>query len=70
MKRTLRIVPIALTISLTACAGLLGGGGKQPAYLVTLTSDIAAAYVSNNPVVAEEVGPLIEAIHGALGVLG
>src|SRR5947208_4634913 len=31
--------PVALALTLGGCAGLLGGGGKPPAYLFTLTPD-------------------------------
>jgi cholesterol transport system auxiliary component len=38
MSRTLRLAaPIAVALSLSACAGLLGGGGKTPPWLLTLT---------------------------------
>ena len=38
MSRTLRLAaPIAVALSLSACAGLLGGGGKAPPWLLTLT---------------------------------
>ncbi len=38
--------------------------------LITLTSDIAAAHVSNNDVAVEEVPELIQNIYGALASLG
>ncbi len=38
--------------------------------LITLTSDIAAAHVSNNDVAVEEVPELIQNIYGALAGLG
>ncbi|MDA7787934.1 MucR family transcriptional regulator [Sphingomonadaceae bacterium] len=38
--------------------------------LITLTSDIVAAHVSNNPVEVDEVPELITAIYGALATLG
>ncbi len=38
--------------------------------LVTLTTDITAAYVSNNQVGADMVGRLVTSIHGALSSLG
>jgi cholesterol transport system auxiliary component len=41
MKLLFRIAPIALAVSLGACAGLLGGG-KTPTTLVTLTPEIGA----------------------------
>jgi cholesterol transport system auxiliary component len=31
--------PVALALTLGGCAGLLGGGGKPPPYLFTLTAD-------------------------------
>jgi len=34
--------PIALVLSLAACAGLLGGGGKAPPWLLTLTPQAPA----------------------------
>jgi cholesterol transport system auxiliary component len=38
MSRTLRLAAlIAVALSLSACAGLLGGGGKAPPWLLTLT---------------------------------
>ncbi len=40
MKLMLRSAPFALLIGLGACAGLLGGGGKPPATLVTLTPEV------------------------------
>ena len=43
MSPMLRLAaPIALAISLTACAGLLGGGGKAPPWLLTLTPQAPA----------------------------
>ena len=43
MSRTLRFAtPIALALSLSACAGLLGGGGKTPPWLLTLTPQAPA----------------------------
>ena len=44
MSRTLRVVaPLALALSLSACmGGLLGGGGKAPAWLLTLTPQAPA----------------------------
>jgi cholesterol transport system auxiliary component len=43
MSRTLRLAaPIALALSLSACAGLLGGGGKTPPWLLTLTPQAPA----------------------------
>jgi cholesterol transport system auxiliary component len=36
-----KIAPVALALALNGCAGLLGGGGKPPPYLFTLTSDAA-----------------------------
>jgi predicted transcriptional regulator len=38
--------------------------------LITLTSDIVAAHVSNNSVSAEEVATLITNVYGALALLG
>ncbi|MEO6041585.1 MAG: MucR family transcriptional regulator [Croceibacterium sp.] len=38
--------------------------------LITLTSDIVAAHVSNNDVSAEEVAALIQSVYGALAGLG
>jgi predicted transcriptional regulator len=38
--------------------------------LITLTSDIVAAHVSNNSVSVEEVPTLIQSIYGALASLG
>lgn len=38
--------------------------------LINLTADIASAHVSNNPVSASDVGPMIERIYGALQALG
>ena len=70
MKRTLRIVPIALTISLTACAGLLGGGGKQPAYLVTLTSDAPEpAQIARNATAAQAITIATPAVARELGTV-
>jgi cholesterol transport system auxiliary component len=40
MRLMFRSAPIALAISLTACSGLIGGGGKPPTTLVTLTPEI------------------------------
>ena len=43
MSRTLRFAaPIAMALSLSACAGLLGGGGKTPPWLLTLTPQAPA----------------------------
>ena len=43
MSRTLRLAaPIAVALSLSACAGLLGGGGKAPPWLLTLTPQAPA----------------------------
>lgn len=44
MRSTLRaIVPVALALALGACAGgLLGGGGKAPPWLLTLTPEAPA----------------------------
>lgn len=43
MIRTLRLAaPIAVALSLSACAGLLGGGGKAPPWLLTLTPQAPA----------------------------
>lgn len=43
MSRTLRLAaPIAVALSLSACAGLLGGGGKPPPWLLTLTPQAPA----------------------------
>ena len=43
MSRTLRrAAPIAVALLLTACAGLLGGGGKAPPWLLTLTPQAPA----------------------------
>jgi cholesterol transport system auxiliary component len=41
MRLLLRTGGIALAVSLTGCAGLLGGGGKTPTTLVTLTPEAA-----------------------------
>ena len=41
MKLLFRTAPIALAVSLSGCAGLLGGG-KTPTTLVTLTPEIGA----------------------------
>ncbi len=38
--------------------------------LITLTSDIVAAHVSNNSVAVAELGALISNVYGALAVLG
>jgi predicted transcriptional regulator len=38
--------------------------------LITLTSDIVAAHVSNNPVAVGELGALISSVYGALAGLG
>ena len=38
--------------------------------LITLTSDIVAAHVSNNDVAVEDVASLIASVHGALAGLG
>jgi predicted transcriptional regulator len=38
--------------------------------LITLTSDIVAAHVSNNPVAVNELGTLISSVYGALAGLG
>lgn len=38
--------------------------------LITLTSDIVAAHVSNNSVSVEEIGTLVQRVHGALSSLG
>jgi cholesterol transport system auxiliary component len=40
MKLMLRSATVALAISLGACSGLLGGGGKPPATLVILTPEV------------------------------
>jgi cholesterol transport system auxiliary component len=40
MKFLFRTAPIALAVGLSACSGLLGGGGKPPVTLVTLTPEI------------------------------
>jgi cholesterol transport system auxiliary component len=43
MSRMLRLAaPMALALSLGACAGLLGGGGKTPPWLLTLTPQAPA----------------------------
>jgi len=43
MSRTLRLAaPLAVALSLSACAGLLGGGGKAPPWLLTLTPQAPA----------------------------
>ena len=43
MSRTFRLAgPIAVALSLSACAGLLGGGGKAPPWLLTLTPQAPA----------------------------
>lgn len=43
MSPMLRLAaPIALALSVTACAGLLGGGGKAPPWLLTLTPQAPA----------------------------
>ena len=43
MSRTLRLAaPIAVALSLSACAGLLGGGDKAPPWLLTLTPQAPA----------------------------
>ena len=43
MSRTSRLAaPIAVALSLGACAGLLGGGGKAPSWLLTLTPQAPA----------------------------
>jgi cholesterol transport system auxiliary component len=41
MKLSRKFAPAALALALGACAGLLGGGGKPPAYLFTLTPEAA-----------------------------
>ena len=41
MRLLLRTSAIALALGLGGCAGLLGGGGKAPATLVTLTPEAA-----------------------------
>ncbi|MBD8906294.1 MucR family transcriptional regulator, partial [Methylorubrum zatmanii] len=43
---------------------------ETPVDYVDLTADIVAAYVSNNPVPAAELAPLIGNIHGALLQIG
>lgn len=43
---------------------------ETPVDYVVLTADIVAAYVSNNPVPAAELGHLIGSIHGALIQVG
>ena len=43
MSSMLRVIaPVALALSLTSCAGLLGGGGKAPPWLLTLTPQAPA----------------------------
>lgn len=43
MSRRLRVsATVALALSLAACAGLLGGGGKAPPWLLTLTPQAPA----------------------------
>lgn len=43
MNRTLRVAaPVALAMVLISCAGLVGGGGKTPAWLLTLTPQTSA----------------------------
>jgi len=43
MSRTLRLAaPNEVALSLSACAGLLGGGGKAPPWLLTLTPQAPA----------------------------
>ena len=43
MIRMLRLsAPVALALTLTACGGLLGGGGKTPPWLLTLTPQAPA----------------------------
>src|SRR5437870_5279514 len=39
MKLSGKFVTVAVALALGGCAGLLGGGGKPPAYLFTLTPD-------------------------------
>ncbi|HZC37375.1 MAG TPA: ABC-type transport auxiliary lipoprotein family protein [Sphingomicrobium sp.] len=39
MKLSPRIAPAALALALGACASILGGGGKPPPYLFTLTPE-------------------------------
>lgn len=34
-----KVTPVVLALSLSGCAGLLGGGGKPPPYLFTLTPE-------------------------------
>lgn len=46
------------------------GTGHDDEMLITLTSDIVAAHVSNNSVRTEDVGALISSIHQALSGLG
>jgi cholesterol transport system auxiliary component len=38
---SLKFAPLALVLTLSGCAGLLGGGGKAPTTLVTLTPEAA-----------------------------
>lgn len=40
MKLMLRSAAIGVAISLSGCSGLIGGGGKPPATLVTLTPEV------------------------------
>lgn len=43
MSQKLRVAaPVALALSLSACAGLLGGGAKTPPWLLTLTPQAPA----------------------------
>jgi cholesterol transport system auxiliary component len=43
MSQKLRVaVPVALALSLSGCAGLLGGGAKAPPWLLTLTPQAPA----------------------------
>lgn len=43
MSRMLRLsAPVALALAVTGCAGLLGGGGKAPPWLLTLTPQAPA----------------------------
>jgi predicted transcriptional regulator len=44
-------------------------GAPKPDDLLRLTSDIVAAYVSNNPVPASELPGMIKSVHGTLGNL-